>query len=89
MINDNPNLKPIYYAFLPKQLTISILKSIPIGFAYKVIDDMEDFDLGKKYTINEFLLRIEKHRMKLLITARILFCVIFLYLLFRELQNIL
>ena len=89
MINDNPNLKPIYYAFLPKQLTISILKSIPIGFAYKVIDDMEDFDLGKKYTINEFLLRIEKHRRKSLITARVLFCVIFLYLLFRELQNIL
>ena len=89
MINDNPNLKPIYYAFLPKQLTISILKSIPIGFAYKVIDDMEDFDLGKKFIINELILRIEKHRRKSLITARALFCVIFLYLLFRELQNIL
>lgn len=51
MINDNPNLKPIYYAFLPNRLIISILKSIPIGFAYKVIDDMEDFDLGKRYII--------------------------------------
>lgn len=49
MINDNPNLKPIYYAFLPNRVIISVLKSIPIGFAYKVIDDMEDFDLGKRY----------------------------------------
>ena len=46
MIYDNPKLKPIYYPILPNRLFITVLKSIPIGFAYKVIDDMEEFDLG-------------------------------------------
>ena len=49
MINDNPALKPIYYAFLPSRLAITVAKSIPVGVAFKVIDDMESFDISKKY----------------------------------------
>ena len=49
MINDNPLLKPIYYSFLPSRLAISVLKSIPLGFSYKVIDDMDKFDIGKRF----------------------------------------
>ena len=48
MINDNPALKPIYYAFLPSRLAITVVKSIPVGVAFKVIDDMESFDISKK-----------------------------------------
>lgn len=48
MIKENPALKPLYYAFLPDRVTLSVLKSIPLGFAYKVMDDMEDFDISKK-----------------------------------------
>ena len=48
MIKENPALKPLYYAFLPDRVTLSVLKSIPLGFAYKVMDDMEDFDISKR-----------------------------------------
>lgn len=48
MLNENPSLKPLYYAFLPDRVTLSVLKSIPLSFAYKVMDDMEDFDISKK-----------------------------------------
>ena len=51
MINDNPLLKPLYYSFLPSRLTITVLKSIPLGFAYKVIDDMDKFDFGKRFVL--------------------------------------
>lgn len=51
MLYDNPNLKPFYYAFLPDRITIAALKSLPLGFAYKVVDDMEEFDISKKCDI--------------------------------------
>ena len=49
MIKENPSLKPLYYAFLPDRVTLSVLKSIPLSFAYKVMDDMEEFDISKRY----------------------------------------
>ena len=48
MFYENPLLKPIYYSFLPRRLAITFAKALPIGFAYKVIDDKEDFDISKK-----------------------------------------
>lgn len=53
MINDNPALKPIYSAFIPSRLAITVLKSIPVGVALKVIDDMESFDISKKCVLGE------------------------------------
>lgn len=52
MINDNPALKPIYYAFMPSRLAITVVKSIPVGVALKVIDDMEAFDISKKCVLS-------------------------------------
>ena len=52
MINDNPALKPIYYAFMPSRLAITVVKSIPVGMALKVIDDMEAFDISKKCVLS-------------------------------------
>ena len=49
MLSDYPELKPLYYAFLPSRMMITVLKSIPIGFAFQVLDDKEDFDISKKY----------------------------------------
>lgn len=49
MIYDNPSLKPLYYSFLPSRIVLTVIKSIPIGFAYQVLDDKEDFDISKKY----------------------------------------
>lgn len=49
MLSDYPELKPLYYAFLPSRMAITALKSIPIGFAFQVLDDKEDFDISKKY----------------------------------------
>lgn len=52
MLSDHPELKPLYYAFLPSRMAITVLKSIPIGFAFQVLDDKEDFDISKKYLIS-------------------------------------
>lgn len=49
MSSDRPELRPIYYAFQPSRIAITVLKSIPIGFAFQVLDDKEDFDISKKY----------------------------------------